>query len=94
MGVDLVEGAAPFVGRPIAPLIDCLAARVVFFGAGGGAIDGRLAVLSLDFVLESDVRAVVAGVPVRGVDVVELAEDMPFVGDFVGDYIDLSVPRY
>lgn len=37
--------------------------------------------LILDFVLESEVLAVVAGVPVRGVDAAELAEDMAFVGD-------------
>ena len=48
-------------------------------------MDGLPAVLSLDFVLESDVLAVVAGVPVRGVDAPELAEEIAFVGDFVGD---------
>jgi hypothetical protein len=43
--------------------------------------------LDLDFVLESDVRAVVAGVPVRGVEMVEPNEGgAGFVGDFVGDY--------
>ena len=56
-----------------------------FEGAGGGAIDARPVMLSLDFVLESDVLAVVAGVPVRGVDAAELAEDMAFVGDLDGD---------
>lgn len=67
------------------PLMDCLVAGVVFLGAGGGAIDALPVVLNLDFVLESEVLAVVAGVPVRGVEVVELAEDMPLVGDLVGD---------
>jgi len=52
----------------------------------GGPIRGLLVVLERDLVLESDVRAVVAGVPVRGVDVDELAADcVGFVGDFVGD---------
>lgn len=52
----------------------------------GGPIEGRAPVLSRDFVLESEVLAVVAGVPVRGVDVFELAEEaVAFVGDFVGD---------
>lgn len=54
-------------------------------GAGGGAIDALPAVLNLDFELESEVLAVVAGVPVRGVDAAELAEDAAFVGDLVGD---------
>lgn len=75
-------------GLTAPPPIDCLfndaLARAV---EGGGAIDGFPAVLSLDFVLESDVRAVVAGVPVRGVEVVEFVEDCAgFVGDFVGDW--------
>jgi hypothetical protein len=74
----------------IVPLIDSLVAGVVFFGAGGGAIEVRPVVLSLDLVLESDVRVVVAGVPVLGVDVAELADDMPFVGDFVGDCQELA----
>jgi hypothetical protein len=65
------------------PAIDVL--EPTFAGAGSGAIDARPVVLSRDLVLESEVRAVVAGVPVRGVDALELAEDMPFVGDFDGD---------
>ena len=40
--------------------------------------------LNLDFVLESEVRAV-AGVPVRGVEVAELTEEGALGGDFVGD---------
>jgi hypothetical protein len=52
----------------------------------GGPIEGRAPVLNRDFVLESEVLAVVAGVPVRGVDAFELAEEtVTFVGDFVGD---------
>lgn len=54
-------------------------------GADGGAIDALPAVLSLDFVLESEVLAVVAGVPVRGVDAAELVEEIAFVGDLVRD---------
>lgn len=51
-----------------------------------GPMDSRALVLSRDLVLESEVRAVVAGVPVRGVDAFELAEEIVvFVGDFVGD---------
>jgi hypothetical protein len=76
--------AAP---RPTPPPIDGLAAGVVFLGAGGGAIEVRPVVLNLDFVLESDVLAVVAGVLVRGVEAAELADDTPFVGDFVGDWL-------
>lgn len=57
----------------------------VLIGAGSGATDALPAVLSLDFVLESEVLAVVAGVPVRGVDAAELAEEAAFVGDLVGD---------
>jgi hypothetical protein len=70
-----------------APPIDGLALWLaVFVGAGGGAIEGRPITLILDFVLESEVRAVVAGVPVRGVDAAELAEDIALVGDLVGDW--------
>lgn len=87
------EVRAPGVGfalvlatpRPIPPLIDCLEAGLAFFGAGGGAIEVLPVVLSLDFVLESDVLAVVAGVPVLGVEAAELAEDTALVGDLVGD---------
>ena len=50
-------------------------------------MDGLPVVLSLDLVLESEVLAVVAGVPVRGVDAAELAEETAFVGDLVGDWI-------
>lgn len=54
-------------------------------------MDGRALVLSRDLLLESEVRAVVAGVPVLGVDAFELAEDAPaFVGDFAGDYRCIS----
>ena len=67
-----------------APPIEGLGA--LFAGAGGGAIDARPVVLILDFVLESDVLAVVAGVPVRGVEAAELAEDMAFEGDLLGDW--------
>lgn len=79
-------GLAPTAPRPSPPLMDCLVAGVVFFGAGGGAMEGRPLVLNLDFALESEVLAVVAGVLVRGVEAVELAEDMGLVGDLVGDY--------
>lgn len=66
-------------------LIDGRGADFVVVG-GGGPIDIRALVLSRDLLLESDVRAVVAGVPVRGVDAFELAEDIgALVGDFVGD---------
>lgn len=42
--------------------------------------------LNRDLTLESEVRAVVVGVAVRGVEVAELVEDAKgFVGDFVGD---------
>ena len=53
----------------------------------GGAIEGRLLILSRDLTLESEVRAVVVvGVVVRGVEAAELVEDSRgFVGDFVGD---------
>jgi hypothetical protein len=69
------------------PLIDCLfafeLARIV---VGGGPITDLPVVLGLDLVLESDVRAVVAGVVVRGVEAVELADEIAgFEGDLVGD---------
>ena len=54
---------------------------------GGGPIEGRLLVLSRDLTLESEVRALVVGVPVRGVEAPELLlEASGLVGDFVGDY--------
>lgn len=73
---------------PPPPPVDCLAAdKLALLVEAGGAMRGFPAVLNLDFELESDVRAVVAGVPVRGVEVVELADDgVGFVGDFVGDF--------
>lgn len=71
-----------------APPIDCLFVdvAVVLEVDAGGPMRGLPVVLERDFALESDVRAVVAGVPVRGVEVDELTEDWGgFVGDFVGD---------
>lgn len=71
-----------------APPIDCLPVAVVAVLEvdAGGPIRGRPVILERDFVLESDVRAVVAGVPVRGVEADELTEDgAGLVGDFVGD---------
>lgn len=71
-----------------APPSDCLLVVVVLVLEvdAGGPIRILPVVLERDLVLESDVRAVVAGVPVRGVEVDELAEDwVGFVGDFVGD---------
>jgi hypothetical protein len=80
------------VAREARPPIEALDPYVVgFAGAGGGAMDALPVVLSLDFVLESDVLAVVAGVPVRGVDAAELADEICFVGDLVGDLVRLSV---
>jgi hypothetical protein len=54
-------------------------------GPEGGAIEVRPVVLNPDFVLESEILAVVAGVPVRGVEEVELAEEIALEGDLVGD---------
>ena len=72
--------------RAAAPPNDALGpGEAVLAGAGGGAMDVLPAVLSLDFVLESEVLAVVAGVPVRGVEAAELAEEAALVGDLVGD---------
>lgn len=71
-----------------APPMDCLLVVVaaVLDVDGGGPMRGRPVTLVRDFVLESDVLAVVAGVPVRGVEVDELTDDgAGFVGDFVGD---------
>lgn len=56
-----------------------------FAGAVGGPIEVLPVTLRRDLVLESDVRAVVAGVIVRGVEVAELAEETALVGDLVGD---------
>jgi hypothetical protein len=79
-----VGGTALFNGL----LID---GRGAHFVVGGGPIDVRPLVLNRDLLLESDVRAVVAGVPVRGVEAFELAEETgAFVGDFVGDYQYIS----
>lgn len=61
----------------------------------GGPIDGRALVLNRDLLLESEVRAVVAGVPVLGVDAFELVEETAaFVGDFAGDYRRTSQIQY
>ena len=70
------------------PEMDWRGAFAIAGFAVGGAIEGRLLVLSRDFALESEVRAVaVVGVVVRGVEAAELVEDgRGFVGDFVGDY--------
>ncbi len=73
-----------FIGPP--PIDSLLVWAFVLLVVLGGPILGRPAILSLDFALESEVRAVVAGVPVRGVDVPELLEGGGgLVGDFVGD---------
>jgi hypothetical protein len=83
---DLTEVVDGVVVQAPEPAKDCRVVLVTaFFGAGGGAIDGRPVVLSRDFALESEVLVVVAGVPVRGVEVAELAEDTALVGDLVGD---------
>jgi hypothetical protein len=84
---DCVEVGLVFAPLAMPPPIDCLLvgapARVV---VEGGPMRDFPVVLNLDLVLESDVRAVVAGVPVRGVEAAELAEDSAgFVGDLVGD---------
>ena len=84
------EGAPFAIALVCGPPIDALGpGAAVLVGAGGGAIDCGPVVLSLDFALESDVRAV-AGVPVRGVDAAELAEETAFVGDLVGDCVLLA----
>ena len=78
-----------FVGGLIGPppIDDLLPGAPVMFVEPGGPMFGLPAMLSLDFTLESEVRAVVAGVPVRGVEVPELVDvGVGFVGDFVGDY--------
>jgi hypothetical protein len=73
-----------------APPTDCLfeLLMLALTAEVGGPMLGLPATLNLDFVLESEVRAVVAGVPVRGVDVAELTEEA-FVGDFVGERRDI-----
>ena len=78
---------------PAAPPIEVLELLNCAFVTGGGAIDALPLMLALDFALESDVRFVVAGVPVLGVDVAELAgEYVVFVGDFTGDLVDNRDP--
>lgn len=69
------------------PLSECLLAfEIGRFVTGGGPIEDFPVVLSLDLVLESEIRAVVAGVVVRGVEAVELADESAgFEGDLVGD---------
>ena len=83
-----IEDGLVVVGFTTPPPIDGLLAwEAVLLVEVGAAILGLPAILSLDFVLESEVRAVVAGVLVRGVVVPELADEgAGFVGDFVGDY--------
>jgi hypothetical protein len=82
--IDIGLAVTGFTGPP--PIDGLLVWALVLFPVLGGPILGRPAILSLDFVLESEVRAVVAGVPVRGVDVLELVEGgAGFVGDLVGD---------
>ena len=63
--------ALTFVDLPKAVPIDGRD-RVFVLGGGGGPIDGRPLILRRDFALEFDVRAVVAGVAVRGEDWPEL----------------------
>ena len=74
-------------GWPTEPARDwrgCFDAAVF---VAGGPIEGRLATLSRDLTLESDVRAVVVGVLVLGVEAAELEmEEGRFVGDLVGDW--------
>ena len=81
---DIVEGVG-FVGVGRPPIDALEPGDADFAGACGGPMDVLPEVLNLDFALESEVLAVVAGVPVRGVEAAELAEDMGFVGDLVGD---------
>ena len=79
-----VLAIAAFGGAP--PIDGLLIWAAVLFVVVGGPMLGRPAMLSLDFTLESDVRAVVAGVVVRGVEAAELVDGgAGFVGDFVGD---------
>lgn len=83
---DCIEEGLVVAGLTAPPIDGLLVWMLVLFVEVGGPILGRPATLSLDFVLESEVLAVVAGVPVRGVEVPELTDDgAGFVGDFVGD---------
>lgn len=72
--------------------MDCLVVEALLLTVDvGGPIKVLPVVLNLDFVLESDVRAVVAGVPVRGVEALEVVEEGTIlVGDFVGDYTSMA----
>ena len=102
VGVDTVVGLVTGGREPIVEVRDLtggatlckgllIDGRDADFVVVGGPIDVRALVLSRDLSLESEVRAVVAGVPVRGVDAFELAEETAaFVGDFVGDCICIS----
>jgi hypothetical protein len=67
--------------------MDCLfEGALERFVDAGGPIKDLPFMLCLDFVLESDVRAVVAGVLVLGVEAAEPVEEgASFVGDLVGD---------
>lgn len=77
------------------PPIDCLFEDTVvgFAVVAGGPMSVLPPILDLDLELESEVLAVVAGVPVRGVDAVELTEGGAVLAEgFVGDFFE-SVSR-
>lgn len=62
-------------------------------GLAGGPIDVRLPPMlgrGLDIVMEGFL-VLVLGVPVRGVEALEVAADSCFVGDLVGDYTVVSI---
>ena len=91
---DWIE-AGRWPGCLTEPPIDCLFEETVvdFVVVEGGPISVLPPILDLDFELESEVLAVVAGVPVRGVEAVELTDGgAGFAGGFVGDLFE-SVSR-
>ena len=78
-------------GWAIEPARDWRGCLDIIVFVAGGPIEGRLAALSRDLTLESDVRAVVVGVLVLGVEAAELEiEEGRFVGDLVGDWHALA----
>lgn len=76
-------GADARLPPPIPPAKDCLLAA----GAGGGPMEVLIPPVlgRAGFDVETDGALVFEGVPVRGVEVDDVAAESCFVGDLVGD---------
>jgi len=80
-----VGGTDALLPTPVPPASEGLDVRDA--GTAGGPIEVRLPpTLGRGFVIVMDGGLAFDGVPVLGVDVLDVAADSCFVGDFVGDY--------